>query len=125
MTDLSRKNFLRFLAASIGSLYLSGCINQDKLLSRSSSPEKITPTPFLPDSQNIGEADPTPRTQKRRPRKNLQQPRVPVYPDLVVARQGDPEQMVRAAVPPPGGDGPFCNTRGRCGCKTQYMRFLP
>ena len=53
------KNFLRFLAASLGSLYLSGCINQDKLLSRSLSPEKITPTPFLPGPQNTAEADPT------------------------------------------------------------------
>ena len=106
MTDLSRKNFLRFLATSIGSLYLSGCINQDKLLSRSSSPEKITPTPFLPGPQNNVEADPTLEPEEMPTQEPSTTP-VPVYPDLVVARQGDPEQMVRAAVDSLGGMGRF------------------
>jgi len=106
MTDLSRKNFLRFLAASLGSLYLAGCIDQDKLLNRSLSPEKITPTTFLPDTQNTTEVDPTAEpeeipTQEPSPTANT------VYPDLVVARQGDPEQMVRAAVDSLGGMGRF------------------
>lgn len=106
MTDLTRKNFLRFLAASLGSLYLSGCINQDKLLSRSLSPDKITPTPFLPDSQNTVEVDPTAEPEEFPTQEPSSTPN-PIYPDLVVARQGDPEEMVRAAVDSLGGMGRF------------------
>lgn len=106
MTDLSRKNFLRFMAASLGSLYLSGCLNQDKLLSRAFSSDKITPTSLLPNSQATVEADPTVEleelpTQEPSPTPN------PLYPDMVVARKGDPEQMVRAAVDSLGGMGRF------------------
>lgn len=106
MTDLSRKNFLRFLAASLGSLYLSGCINQDKLLSRSLSPEKITSTPFLPRSQNTVEVEPTAEPAELPTQEPSLTPN-PVYPDLVVARKGDPEEMVRAAVAALGGMGRF------------------
>ena len=106
MTDLSRKNFLRFLAASMGSLYLSGCINQEKLLSKSLSPNKITPTSFLLGPQNTVEGDPTAEPDEF----PTQEPSVspnPIYPDLVAARQGDPEEMVRAAVDSLGGMGRF------------------
>ncbi len=106
MTSLSRKNFLRFLAASLGSLYLSGCINQDKLLSKSLSPEKITPTPFSPGPQNTVGAEPTQELEEMTSQEPSTTP-APVYPDLVVARQGDPEQMVRAAVDSLGGMSRF------------------
>jgi len=106
MSNLSRKNFLRFLAASLGSLYLSGCINQDKLLSRSLSPDKITPTTFLPGSQNTIEVDPTAEPEEFPTQEPSSTPD-PMYPDLVVARQGDPEAMVRAAVGALGGMGKF------------------
>lgn len=101
MTDLSRKNFLRFLVASIGSLYLSGCLNQEKLLSRSLSPDKITPTVLLPDSKD-SEENPTAESDVI----PTQEPSItpnPTYPDLVVARNGDPEEMVNAAVSALGG----------------------
>jgi len=107
MTDLSRKNFLRFLAASLGSLYLSGCFNEDKLLSRSLSPDKITSTPFLPDPQNTDEAEPTAEPEEIPTQEPSQTPGAVVYPDLVVARQGDPERMVRAAVDSLGGMSRF------------------
>jgi len=106
MTDLSRKNFLHFLAASLGSLYLSGCINQEKLLARSLSPDKITPTPFLAGPQNTVEPDPTAELEQLSTIEPSSTPN-PIYPDLAVARQGDPEQMVRAAVDSLGGMGRF------------------
>lgn len=106
MTDLSRKNFLRFLAASIGSLYLASCINEEKLLSRSLSPEKITSTPFLPDPQYTDAAEPVPETDEIPTQAPSSTPSL-VYPDLVVARQGDPEIMVRAAVDSLGGMSRF------------------
>ena len=106
MTDLSRKEFLRFLAASLGSIYLSGCMDQDKLLSKSLSPDKITPTPFLPDPQNTNSTDPTSEPEEIPTQEPSATPDS-VYPDLAVARKGDPEQMVRAAVESLGGMGRF------------------
>ena len=97
MTDLSRKNFLRFLATSIGSLYLSGCINQDKLLFRSSSPEKITPTPFLPGPQNTVEADPTLKPEEMPTQEPSTTP-VPVYPDLVAKLLSKPDSSGQAGL---------------------------
>ncbi len=106
MSKLSRKNFLSFLAASLGSLYLSGCFDQEKLLSRPFSPDKITPSPFQPEIQNLVAEEPTDEpadipTQEPSPTPD------PVFPDLVVARKGDPEAMVRAAVDALGGMGRF------------------
>ena len=85
MTDLSRKNFLRFLAAGLGSLYLSGCFNQNKLLSRTLSPDKITPTAFQPGPQTSVEADPTAEPEELPTQQPSATPAA-VYPDLVVAR---------------------------------------
>ena len=113
MTELSRKQFLRLLAASLGSLggiYLTGCMNQDKLLLKSISSEKIGPTAFLPD----------PTATILSPEATLQQTDEPVdtpapsptmvYPDLAVARNGDPEDMVRKAVEALGGMKRFVKT---------------
>jgi len=110
MNELSRRNFLRLLAASLGSLggiYLTGCMNQDKLLLKSISSEKIGPTAFLP----------YPTATILSPEATLQQTDEPVdtpspsptmaYPDLVVARNGDPEDMVRKAVEALGGMNRF------------------
>lgn len=110
MTELSRKNFLRFLTASLGSLgslYLAGCLNQEKLLSRSISPDKIPPTPFLsdptiPDQTATGEDSASDKPSETPPPSPS-----PSVPDMAVARNGDPEPMVRAAVKALGGMGRF------------------
>lgn len=110
MTELSRRNFLRFLAASLGSLgslYLAGCLNREKLLSRSVSPDKISPTAFLPDptqtAEQIGEElEPTlADAAEETPSPTLS------FPDLAVARSGEPEEMVQAAVAALGGMSRF------------------
>lgn len=106
MTELSRKNFLRFLAASLGSLYLSGCLDREKLLSKSISTDKITPTPFLPGGEDEVEIEPTPEPSESPTLEPSQTPD-PVYPHLAVARKGDPEAMVQAAVAALGGMGRF------------------
>ena len=105
MTELSRRNFIRFLAASLGSLgslYLAGCLNQDKLLSRSISPDKISPTPFVPDPTNTAAPEPTATDQPT----DTPVP-TPTPADLAVARNGKAEDMVRAAVKALGGMGKF------------------
>jgi len=106
MNELSRRNFLRLLATSLGSLggiYLTGCMNQEKLLLKSISSDKIGPTTYFPDftatpispeatlqptDEPVGTPSPSPTM---------------AYPDLAVARNGDPEDMVRKAVEALGG----------------------
>ncbi len=107
MTNLSRKQFLRLLAASLGSLggiYLSGCLNQSKLLSKSLSSEKISPTAFLPNStatdSPISATDPPTEVTPPEPEAT---PSPESYPDMAIARNGDPEVMVRKAVKALGG----------------------
>ena len=106
MNELSRRHFLRILAASLGSLgglYLTGCLNQDKLLSRSLSADKIPSTTLLTDPTSTvtspTETDQLPSTPEDTP---APYPTM-AYPDLTVARNGDPEVMVRKAVKALGG----------------------
>jgi len=106
MNELSRRHFLRILAASLGSLggvYLTGCLNQDKLLSKSLSPDKISPTAFLTNPTSTI----APTTETDQPTSTPEDTPAPsptmAYPDLTVARNGDPEVMVRKAVKALGG----------------------
>lgn len=106
MTELSRKNFIRFLAASLGSLsslYLAGCLNQNKLLSRGFSPEKISPTAFLTDPN---QPDSTPTIEPASTQTSVPSPTT-MPADLAVARNGNPKELVRAAVMALGGMGKF------------------
>lgn len=110
MKEYPRRNFLRFLTISLGSLgsiYLSGCLSRNKILSRSLSPGKITPTPFLPKSSATGEVYPPTDQPPTQASDTPTATSSMAYPDLVVARLGDPEQMVRAAVDALGGMGRF------------------
>ena len=107
MTDLSRKQFLRLLAASLGSLggiYLSGCLNQAKLLSKSLDSDKISPTAFLPDATptNSSVSDTEAPTETIPPQPEVT-PSPGSYPDMAIARNGDPEEMVKKAVRALGG----------------------
>ncbi len=106
MNELSRRHFLRILAASLGSLggvYLTGCLNQDKLLSKSLSPDKIPPTAFLTDPTSTI-SSPTETDQQTSVPEDTPAPSPTMaYPDLTVARHGDPEVMVRKAVKALGG----------------------
>ena len=106
MTEFSRRNFLRFLAASLGSLgslYLAGCLNQDKLLSKSIAADKITSTPLLPSSPAPEASSPTEMEPEEVDLSTATPSSVGPLPDLAVARSGDPEEMVRAAVKALGG----------------------
>jgi uncharacterized protein (DUF362 family) len=106
MTELSRKDFLRLLAASagsLGSLYLAGCLSRDKLLTKSLSSDKVSPTSFGPGPT---ETDLPPSATLENTAEVEQPPTATPslsYPDLVVARNGDPEGMVRAALDALGG----------------------
>ncbi len=106
MNEVSRRHFLRILTASLGSLggvYLTGCLNQDKLLLKSLPSEKISPTTFLPDSTSTT-APPTETEQLTSVPEDTPAPSPTMaYPDLTVARNGDPEVMVRKAVKALGG----------------------
>ncbi|MEE8355738.1 MAG: DUF362 domain-containing protein [Anaerolineales bacterium] len=110
MNELSRRNFLRLLAASLGSLggiYLTGCINQDKLLLKSISSEKIGPTAFLPDPTATILSPEATLPQTDEPIDTPSPSPTMAYPDLAVARNGDPEDMVRKAVEALGGMNRF------------------
>jgi len=99
MNELSRRHFLRILAASLGSLggiYLSGCLNQDKLLLKSLPSDKISPTST---SAPPTETEPPTSVPEDTPAPSPTM----TYPDLTVARHGDPEVMVRKAVEALGG----------------------
>ena len=97
MTELSRKDFLRLLAASagsLGSLYLAGCLDRNKLVSKSLVSDKISPTAFGPGSTETG----VPSTTTPEPTSEIedspsQTPSLS-YPDLVIARNGNPEEMI-------------------------------
>ncbi|NOQ38799.1 MAG: DUF362 domain-containing protein [Anaerolineales bacterium] len=106
MNEISRRHFLRILAASLGSLggvYLTGCLNQDKLLSKSLSPDKMSPTAFLTDPTSTI-SPPTETDQQTSVPEDTPAPSPTMaYPDLTVARNGDPEVMVRKAVKALGG----------------------
>lgn len=110
MTELSRKDFLRLLAASagsLGSLYLAGCLDRNKLVSKSLVSDKISPTAFVPGSTETG----VPSTTTPEPTSEIEESPSPTsspeYPDLVVARNGDAEEMVIKAVAALGGMGRF------------------
>lgn len=106
MNDLSRRNFLRFLAASLGSLgslYLAGCLNQDKLLSKSFSAEKATPTGFQTVPTELEPSPQSETTVEETVPPTSQPSPTTSFPDLAVARSGEPEEMVRAAVKALGG----------------------
>ena len=106
MNEISRRHFLRILAASLGSLggvYLTGCLNQDKLLSKSLSPDKMSPTAFLTDPTSTI-SPPTETDQQTSVPEDTPAPSPTMAsPDLTVARNGDPEVMVRKAVKALGG----------------------
>jgi uncharacterized protein (DUF362 family) len=105
MTEFSRRNFIRFLATSLGSLgslYLAGCLNQDKLLSRNVSPDKISPTAFIPDPTEAATVAPSATMEPT----NTPSP-TPTPADLAVVRNGKGEEMVRAALKALGGMGKY------------------
>jgi uncharacterized protein (DUF362 family) len=78
-------------------------LNQDKLLSKSLSSEKISPTTFLPDPTSTT-APPTETEQQTSVPEDTPAPSPTMaYPDLTVTRNGDPEVMVRKAVKALGG----------------------
>lgn len=113
MNELSRRNFLRLLAASLGSLggiYLTGCMNQVKLLSKSFSSEKISPTAFMPDSTATIMSSEATRQPTDEPTDTPSPSPTMAYPDLSVARNGDPEDMVRKAIEALGGMKRFVNS---------------
>jgi uncharacterized protein (DUF362 family) len=111
MTEFTRKQFLRLISASLGTLggvYLSGCLSQNKLINKSLSTGKIAPTETLlnPTVTQLPVTDtPAPTV----PPENTPTPVSMAYPDLVVARNGEPEEMIQAALSALGGMKRFVN----------------
>jgi uncharacterized protein (DUF362 family) len=106
MTELSRKQFLRLLA-SLGGIYLSGCLTRTKLIPKSSLSDKVSPTAFSPDPTwterpAVDTAQPTVEPTEVPTETPAPEPTLTDY-NLVVARNGEPEEMVRKAVKALGG----------------------
>ncbi len=107
MSEINRRAFLRILAAvlgSAGSAYLLGCSDPQKLSEKSVSSTKVgfpTASPTIsPDVQSSLQSS---STFEPEPISSSTPAPEPAYPDLAVARSGDPETMVRKAVRALGG----------------------
>jgi uncharacterized protein (DUF362 family) len=113
MTELSRKEFLKLLAASagsLGSLYLAGCLSRDKLISKSLPSSKISPTPFQA-GKSTADLPPTETLEPMPENTDTPQPTATMAnPDLAVVRNAEPEEMTRRAVEALGGMGRFVNS---------------
>jgi uncharacterized protein (DUF362 family) len=105
MTRLSRRDFLKISAIGVGSLtlgqFLSACAQAlsttPSPTANPVSPAPPTSTPFAPVIQ-ASEAAAVPPTGTAT---------LPSFPDLVVARVGEPEALVRQALAALGGLGRF------------------
>ena len=99
MKTLNRREFLKALSLSLGALALnqtiSGCTNNKKATDLPSLASGST----IPATQ-VGSGQPAPMTSTE-PSTPAQTP--PDSPDLVVARNGEPEEMVRRAIAALGG----------------------
>ena len=102
MSEINRRAFLRILAAvlgSAGSTYLLGCSAPQKLSEKSVPSAKIgTLTPSPTTSQKVQGSHQASRTPTSESIVTSTPSPIPAYPDLAVARNGDPEELVRKAV---------------------------
>jgi uncharacterized protein (DUF362 family) len=98
MPELSRRDLLKLAALGLGAVALDGIVGACKSLTAPSgglasltarATSSATPTPTMPPPSATPIATPTPAPS--------------VVPDLVVARAGEPEPLVRAAVAALGG----------------------
>jgi uncharacterized protein (DUF362 family) len=96
MPELSRRDFLRLAALGLGAVALDGILGG----CRSPSMTGRVPTPSLPTIPAPAGASGTPpaSTPLASPT-----PAATAFPDLVVARAGDPEALVRGAIAALGG----------------------
>jgi uncharacterized protein (DUF362 family) len=107
MDEINRRAFLRILGALLGSTgtaYLLGCADPHKLSEKSVISSKAgTPTASPTTFQRAQNTPQFSNTPKLEPISSSTPVTEPDYPDLVVARNGEPEAMVRKAVRALGG----------------------
>ncbi len=111
MTDYTRRTFLRRAAASLGLLtggwLLPGCGSEDLLTvtpSGTPAPATGTPSPTAEESSDITQPPSTRTPDETAVPPSTSAPEGTLsHPDLVVARGGDPEEMVRRALAALGG----------------------
>jgi uncharacterized protein (DUF362 family) len=98
MTNVTRREFLRRMAARLGTLaggwLLSACGARET--PRPTAPSLPTPTPIPPSPTAIAGVTSAPTATPSAE-----------YPDLVVARGGEPEELVQRALAALGGIGQF------------------
>jgi uncharacterized protein (DUF362 family) len=108
MTEFTRRDFLRLAALGMGSLamnrYLAAC-NPQSIPGQLPTPTlppatAIPPTAGVPSASETAASSPGSATQTSPPASS---PTVAGAPDLVVARNGDPETLVRRAIAALGG----------------------
>ncbi len=116
MTDITRREFLRRMAAGLGPLagswLLSACGVQKQSPEQGRRVVEGTPTPTAPPRPTRIPPSPT-ATMTSAPTATARATSVPTatpsaaYPDLVVARGGEPEELVQRALAALGGMGQF------------------
>jgi uncharacterized protein (DUF362 family) len=113
MTSLSRRDFLRLAVAGSGALVVSQILsacgieeapqkieNRPNILAQTPEPTQVPPTPTEISTLGPTETLPSPTATIPEPSPTM----TPVAsPDLVVARNGDPETLVRRAIAAIGG----------------------
>ncbi len=103
---ISRRDFIQLLAAVLSSLGLGalvGCSDREKVLSKPSSTSKrgtLSPTTTLPPEPT---GTPPPTASVLRPTSTAPPSSTPDLPDVVVARHGSPDKMVKKALAALGG----------------------
>ena len=109
MTPLNRRKFLRAAAAGLGAVtlnqFLTACgVNVKSSVPPTSTRQVVPPTALLPTATRGAAATAVPQSNLQ-PATDTPQPTPTaiITPDLVVARSGEPEEMVRRAIAALGG----------------------
>ncbi len=112
MPDISRRDFLRLAALVLGYAALAGIVEACKSVTTPRPPTSGPPDTSPPATAPGTEPAPTPPSSSMTPASALPASALPAsptpaasagYPDLVVARHGEPEALVRRAVAALGG----------------------
>src|SRR5574341_1172924 len=103
MAKLSRREFLRMAAAGLGAMAVQQlAIGCQRLSTPPPSPGQPGETPQAPSARTEA-PQPAPPTMSEASQESPVASAAAGYPDLVVARRGEPEEMVRRALAALGG----------------------
>ncbi len=108
MNSMNRREFLKALSLSIGALSLNQMLSACSQATSTANPQQATPESKKPATQSNGNPPTIASTEPPTPLDQpIQTQASASTPDLVVARNGEPEEMVRRAMNALGGMNRF------------------